>query len=78
MLRRSLSEGGLFGDEEEQAIVPAISQLRAQPPFVEDIELEGPMPAETAIRLAAEGRVAGVVAMMHDQATIPSKALDWA
>jgi 4-hydroxythreonine-4-phosphate dehydrogenase len=31
------------------------------------------MGAETAMRRAAAGEIAGVVAMYHDQATIPSK-----
>src|SRR5262249_42661135 len=35
--------------------------------------LEGPMGAETAIRLAHAGAFASVVAMYHDQATIPMK-----
>jgi len=39
------------------------------------IELVGPVPAETAFRLAARGDYDGVVAMYHDQATIPMKLL---
>ncbi len=37
--------------------------------------LFGPIPAETAFRLAARGEYDGVVAMYHDQATIPMKLL---
>ena len=42
-----------------------------------EVELLGPTPAEAAFRYAADGRAHGVVAMFHDQATIPSKLLDW-
>jgi 4-hydroxy-L-threonine phosphate dehydrogenase PdxA len=38
-------------------------------------EVVGPIGAETAIRLAVAGTYDGVVAMYHDQATIPSKLL---
>ena len=37
--------------------------------------LVGPVPAETSFRLAARGEYDGVVAMYHDQATIPMKLL---
>jgi len=71
-------EDGLFGDDEPRAIVPAIERARREAPFVDgSIVLEGPMPAEAAFRFAADGRFAGVVTMMHDQATIASKLLDW-
>jgi 4-hydroxythreonine-4-phosphate dehydrogenase len=71
-------EDGLFGDEEPRAIGPAITRARAEAPFADRrLVLEGPTPAEAAFRFAADGRVAGVVAMFHDQATIASKLLDW-
>ncbi|MEM9074907.1 MAG: 4-hydroxythreonine-4-phosphate dehydrogenase PdxA [Myxococcota bacterium] len=65
-------EGGLFGHEEERAVRPvltALSDLSAT--------ITGPTPAEAAFRAAADRRVDGVVAMIHDQATIASKLLDW-
>ncbi|MGF1466157.1 MAG: PdxA family protein [Sandaracinaceae bacterium] len=65
-------EGGLFGDEERTVIGPAIEASADV-----DAILEGPLGAETALRLAAEATVDGVVAMFHDQATIASKLLDW-
>ncbi|HMI91262.1 MAG TPA: 4-hydroxythreonine-4-phosphate dehydrogenase PdxA [Polyangiales bacterium] len=71
-------EGGLFGDEEPRAIAPAIAAAAARPPFSSGrVQLQGPLGAETALRLAASGDVDGVVAMTHDQATIASKLLDW-
>ncbi len=66
-------ESGRIGREEsriEKGIVLArrkISTLRAS------VEIVGPVPAETAFRLAANGEYRGVVAMYHDQATIPMK-----
>lgn len=70
-------EGGLFGDEESTTLIPAIECARAHIEFPDGVQLTGPTPAETAIRVAASRKTSGVVAMMHDQATIPSKALDW-
>lgn len=71
-------EGGLFGDEEEAAHATAVDALRAAPPFREGpATLVGVRPAEAAFRDAAAGRVDGVVAAYHDQATIASKLLDW-
>lgn len=71
-------EGGLFGDEEIRVIRPALDELAGLPPFVDGrVALLGLRPAEAAFRMAADQRVAGVVAMAHDQATIASKLLDW-
>ncbi|MEO0325687.1 MAG: 4-hydroxythreonine-4-phosphate dehydrogenase PdxA [Myxococcota bacterium] len=61
-------EGGLFGHEDREVIAPALSELAG---------VIGPLPAEAAFRGAADGRFDGVVAMLHDQATIASKLLDW-
>jgi 4-hydroxythreonine-4-phosphate dehydrogenase len=71
-------EGGLLGTEEETIIAPTLEDMREEPPYVTgEVELLGPTPAEAAFRYAADGRAHGVVAMFHDQATIPSKILDW-
>jgi 4-hydroxythreonine-4-phosphate dehydrogenase len=71
-------EHGLFGHEEERTIAPVVDALASEAPFsTGELVLEGPRPAETAFRDAQAGRVAGVVAMFHDQATIASKLLDW-
>lgn len=72
------SEHGLFGDEESRVIQPVIEELQSTPPFSDGrAQLSGVRPAEAAFRDAAAGTVDGVVAMMHDQATIASKLLDW-
>jgi 4-hydroxythreonine-4-phosphate dehydrogenase len=67
-------ESGLLGREETKAILPgiALARRRAKRAGVA-CEIEGPIPAETAFRLAVRGDYAGVVAMYHDQATIPMK-----
>jgi 4-hydroxythreonine-4-phosphate dehydrogenase len=71
-------EAGLFGAEDESAIAPAVQRALELPPFREGrVRLRGPIGAETAFRLAATREAHGVVAMLHDQATIASKLLDW-
>lgn len=67
-------EGGLFGREELETIAPALDALRTEPAFA---TLAGPRPAEAAFRQAAAGSWDGVVTMLHDQATIAAKLLDW-
>jgi 4-hydroxythreonine-4-phosphate dehydrogenase len=64
-------EGELLGDEERRSIVPGIRLARRR--LRGSAELIGPIGAETAYRLAYAGRFDGVVAMYHDQATIPTK-----
>ncbi len=71
-------EAGLFGDEEARVIGPAIALARREPPFADgSVALVGPRPAETVFRQAAAGAIDGVVTMLHDQATIASKLLDF-
>jgi 4-hydroxythreonine-4-phosphate dehydrogenase len=71
-------EGGLLGAEERTRIVPGIASARRRatraglPGLI-----EGPIPAETAFRLAGGRRWDGVVAMYHDQATIPMKLAEF-
>lgn len=61
-------DGGLFGDEEIQEIVPAIELAKK-----EGISVEGPFPPDTLFALANGGRFDGCVAMYHDQGHIPFK-----
>ncbi len=69
-------EGGLLGREEQTRIVPGMRRARRRLAASRlAAELEGPLGAETAFRLAAGGHFDGVVAMYHDQATIPCKLL---
>lgn len=62
------SEGGMFGREESERIVPAIEDCLA-----EGIDVSGPHPADTVFFNAMRGKFDAVIAMYHDQATIPVK-----
>jgi 4-hydroxythreonine-4-phosphate dehydrogenase len=63
-------EGGLFGDEEQRIIAPAVAVARR-----EGILIEGPLPADTLLMRAAGGEFDAVVAMYHDQGHIALKLL---
>jgi len=62
------SDGGLFGNEEEKEIIPAIGTARQQ-----GYQVDGPVPADTLFAKAAGGFYDGCVAMYHDQGHIPFK-----
>lgn len=68
-------EGKLLGDEEADVIVPAVRTAAKW--LGRKAHILGPIGAETAYRKAAAGGYDGVVAMYHDQATIPMKLLDF-
>jgi 4-hydroxythreonine-4-phosphate dehydrogenase len=71
-------EGGLLGREEPTRIAPGIERARARLRAAGIRgSLDGPIPAESAFRLALAGRWDGVVAMYHDQATIPMKLTEF-
>ncbi len=63
-------EEGMFGDEEERFILPAIREARER-----GISAEGPFPADTFFSHHADRKNLGaVIAMYHDQGLIPAKA----
>ncbi|HYI24653.1 MAG TPA: 4-hydroxythreonine-4-phosphate dehydrogenase PdxA [Thermomicrobiales bacterium] len=64
------SEGGLFGNQEATAIVPAISAARAR-----GLDVSDPQPPDTVFLKASRGGYDIVVAMYHDQGHIPMKLL---
>jgi 4-hydroxythreonine-4-phosphate dehydrogenase len=64
-------ESELLGGEEKSAIFPGIQA--AQRALGKSVSVLGPIGAETAFRKAFAGGYSGVVAMYHDQATIPMK-----
>jgi 4-hydroxythreonine-4-phosphate dehydrogenase len=66
-------ESELLGAEEAKAIAPGVA--RAKKLLGRSATVSGPIGAETAYRKAAQGGFDGVVAMYHDQATIPMKLL---
>jgi 4-hydroxythreonine-4-phosphate dehydrogenase len=63
-------EGGLFGDEDERIIRPAIEAARGR-----GVDAAGPFPGDTIFNAARRGRYDLVVAMYHDQGLIPVKLL---
>lgn len=63
-------DGGLFGSEERDEIIPAIAAARAA-----GMVVEGPLPADTLFPKANGGYFDLVVAMYHDQGHIPLKVV---
>jgi len=64
-------EHGLFGrGEEESIIMPAITAARAN-----GIQIEGPLPPDTAFIPAKRRQVDAYICMYHDQALIPLKMI---
>lgn len=63
-------EGGSIGMEDLDIIGPAIANLR-----FEGIEVDGPLPADTAFHLPKWRQYDAVIAMYHDQALIPIKTV---
>jgi len=63
-------EGGMFGDEEIRHITPAVSRCRSM-----EMEVEGPLPADTLFHRALQGHWDAVVCMYHDQGLIPFKMI---
>lgn len=66
-------EGGIFGDEEERILRPALA--RAQQ---EGWQVEGPFPPDTVFGKAVQGHYDAVICMYHDQGLIPFKLLHFA
>ncbi len=66
-------EGGMFGDEEERIIAPAVAQAQAM-----GWQVEGPFPPDTIFNKAVAGDFDLVVCMYHDQGLIPFKLLHFA
>lgn len=63
-------EGGLFGTEEIDYILPAVNQAKEQ-----GINVTGPIPGDTVFVRAKKGEFDMVIAMYHDQANIVMKIL---
>lgn len=63
-------ENGLFGNEEELVIAPAVARAQAR-----SMNVQGPYPPDTIFVKAASGLFDAVVCMYHDQGLIPFKLL---
>ncbi|MDH3668789.1 MAG: 4-hydroxythreonine-4-phosphate dehydrogenase PdxA [Paracoccaceae bacterium] len=66
-------EDGAMGREEIEVIAPAIGRLRA-----DGLDITGPLPADTMFHTSARASYDAALAMYHDQALVPLKALDFA
>ena len=62
------SDGGLFGEEEEKIIAPAVEEIQKK-----GIDISGPIACDTLFVRAKNGEFDGVVAMYHDQGHIALK-----
>jgi 4-hydroxythreonine-4-phosphate dehydrogenase len=63
-------DGGLFGDEEDRIIAPAVKAVQT-----EGFNATGPWPSDTLFVRACEGEFDGLVVMYHDQGHIALKLL---
>jgi 4-hydroxythreonine-4-phosphate dehydrogenase len=66
------SENGKFGREEKAEIEPAVAECA-----VKGIDVNGPFSPDTIFLRAAKGEFDAVIALYHDQATIPVKAISF-
>jgi 4-hydroxythreonine-4-phosphate dehydrogenase len=62
------SERGLFGNEEEKEIIPAIKECQKN-----GIKVEGPFPADTLFTQRVRSRFDVILSLYHDQGLIPIK-----
>lgn len=65
-------EGGLFGSEEKEQILPAIEVARRL-----GLNVTGPLPPDTVFLRASNGEFDAAIAMYHDQGHIPMKMVDF-
>jgi 4-phospho-D-threonate 3-dehydrogenase / 4-phospho-D-erythronate 3-dehydrogenase len=63
-------EDGLFGDEDEQHIRPAVEAAQSR-----GVRIVGPLPADAALPQAFRGRWKLVIAMYHDQGHVAFKSV---
>jgi len=61
-------EGGLFGEEEREILIPAIEEACR-----EGIDVSGPYPADTLFQPRKSKSFHAIIAMYHDQGLIPVK-----
>ena len=66
------SEGGMFGNEEATQIQPAVKTSRRN-----GIQISGPYSPDTIFLRCHRGEFDAVIALYHDQATIPVKAFSF-
>lgn len=65
-------EHGLFGDEEDREVVPAIESAKAK-----GLNVIGPVPADSVFHFALKGAYDAVLSLYHDQGHIATKMVDF-
>lgn len=65
-------EHGLFGNEEMEAVYPAVEKLQK-----EGYKVVGPIGADSVFHLALQGKFNSVLSLYHDQGHIATKTLDF-
>lgn len=66
-------ESGLFGQEDQEKVAPAVARAQQR-----GWNVTGPVPADTLFLRAWQGEFDGVVALYHDQGHIPVKLVAFA
>lgn len=66
------SDNGLFGDEEEKQLIPAVKEANAQ-----GLNVVGPVPADSVFNLMLHGHYDAILSLYHDQGHIACKTLDF-
>ncbi|MHB1453575.1 MAG: 4-hydroxythreonine-4-phosphate dehydrogenase PdxA [Saccharofermentanales bacterium] len=65
-------EHGLFGNEEEESIYPAVRRANS-----EGIPVTGPIPADSVFYMTRMGKYSAVLSLYHDQGHIAAKTYDF-
>lgn len=65
-------DGGLFGREEIEEILPAVSEAREL-----GMDVQGPIGADAVFHLGLQGRFDAILALYHDQGHIAAKTHDF-
>lgn len=66
------SDGGLFGNEEKNEIMPAINELKDK-----GLNVVGPVPADSVFYQGVQGYYDTILSLYHDQGHIACKTLDF-
>ncbi len=65
-------DGGLFGDEEEKILAPAVARAAEL-----GLDVCGPVPADAVFHHGAQGRYDAILSLYHDQGHIAAKTYDF-
>jgi 4-hydroxythreonine-4-phosphate dehydrogenase len=65
-------EHGLFGDEDDTAVEPAVREMAAK-----GYRVAGPIGADSVFHQALQGKYSSVLSLYHDQGHIATKTLDF-